>query len=127
MIVRMMFLKLRDIFSKTGKQGYFILLDMLISLTISSFCLMMVFSELHRIQVYNRHIEEIILQRNQVTKVLTSKQHYVQENNLEKDRSYEIFPGVFVDIYQIKFDKQIYELYGLEEVEFGIVDKRKGE
>jgi hypothetical protein len=34
---------------------------------------------------------------------------------------------VFVDIYQIKFDKQIYELYGLEEVEFGIVDKRKGE
>lgn len=127
MIVRMMFLKLRDIFSKTGKPGYFILLDMLISLTISSFCLMMVFSELHRIQVYNRHIEEIILQRNQVTKVLTSKQHYVQENNLEKDRSYEIFPGVFVDIYQIKFDKQIYELYGLEEVEFGIVDKRKGE
>jgi hypothetical protein len=123
----MMFLKLRDIFSKTGKPGYFILLDMLISLTISSFCLMMVFSELHRIQVYNRHIEEIILQRNQVTKVLTSKQHYVQENNLEKDRSYEIFPGVFVDIYQIKFDKQIYELYGLEEVEFGIVDKRKGE
>jgi len=120
-------LKLRDIFSKTGKPGYFILLDMLISLTISSFCLMMVFSELHRIQVYNRHIEEIILQRNQVTKVLTSKQHYVQENNLEKDRSYEIFPGVFVDIYQIKFDKQIYELYGLEEVEFGIVDKRKGE
>lgn len=127
MIVRMMFLKLRDIFSKTGKPGYFILLDMLISLTISSFCLMMVFSELHRIQVYNRHIEEIILQRNQVTKVLTSKQHYVQENNLEKDRSYEIFPGVFVDIYQIKFDKQIYELYGLDEVEFGIVDKRKGE
>lgn len=127
MIVRMMFLKLRDIFSKTGKPGYFILLDMLISLTISSFCLMMVFSELHRIQVYNRHIEEMILQRNQVTKVLTSKQHYVQENNLEKDRSYEIFPGVFVDIYQIKFDKQIYELYGLEEVEFGIVDKRKGE
>jgi hypothetical protein len=123
----MMFLKLRDNFSKTGKPGYFILLDMLISLTISSFCLMMVFSELHRIQVYNRHIEEIILQRNQVTKVLTSKQHYVQENNLEKDRSYEIFPGVFVDIYQIKFDKQIYELYGLEEVEFGIVDKRKGE
>jgi hypothetical protein len=116
----MMFLKLRDNFSKTGKPGYFILLDMLI-------CLMMVFSELHRIQVYNRHIEEIILQRNQVTKVLTSKQHYVQENNLEKDRSYEIFPGVFVDIYQIKFDKQIYELYGLEEVEFGIVDKRKGE
>lgn len=127
MIVRMIFLKLRDIFTKTGKPGYFILLDMLISLTISSFCLMMVFSELHRIQVYNRHIEEIILQRNQVTKVLTSKQHYVQENNLEKDRSYEIFPGVFVDIYQIKFDKQIYELYGLEEVEFGIVDKRKGE
>jgi len=127
MIVRMIFLKLRDIFTKTGKPGYFILLDMLISLTISSFCLMMVFSELHRIQVYNRHIEEMILQRNQVTKVLTSKQHYVQENNLEKDRSYEIFPGVFVDIYQIKFDKQIYELYGLDEVEFGIVDKRKGE
>lgn len=127
MIVRMIFLKLRDIFSKTGKPGYFILLDMLISLTISSFCVMMVFSGLHRIQAYNRHIEEMILQRNQVTKVLTSKQHYVQENDLEKERSYEIFPGVFVDIYQIKFDKQIYELYGLDEVEFGIVDKRKGE
>ena len=127
MIVRRMFLKLKDIFLKTGKPGYFILLDMLISLTISSFCVMMVFSGLHRIQAYNRHIEELILQRNQVTKILTSKQHYVQENHLEKDRSYEIFPNVFVDIYQISFDTQIDEQYGLEKVEFGIVDKRKGE
>jgi len=73
------------------------------------------------------HSEELVVLRNRITKVLTSKKDYIQANQLEKDRSYEILPGVFVDIYHIQFEKHIQEQYGLEKVEFGIVEERKGE
>jgi len=100
---------------------------MLIGLTISSLCLMLLFSGVQRIFSYQKAIEDLVVQRNRITEILTSKQHFIQSNGLEKDRSYEIFPDVFVDIYHVELDKQIQERFGMEKIEFGIVNERKGE
>jgi len=123
----MIFLKDKKVFFADRRAGFFILLDMLIALTITSFCLLLVFNGLERIKLIKSHSEELVVLRNRITKVLTSKKDYIQANQLEKDRSYEILPGVFVDIYHIQFEKHIHEQYGLEKVEFGIVEERKGE
>jgi len=123
----MIFLKEKRFFFADGRAGFFILLDMLIALTITTFCLLMVFNGLQRIKLIKGYSEELVVLRNGVTKVLTSKKQYIQANQLKKDRSYEILPGVFVDIYHIQFEKHIQEQYGLEKVEFGIVEERKGE
>ncbi len=87
----------------------------------------MMFNELQRIKIMRERIEELVLQRNIVTKVLTSKTNYIYTNNVEKDRSYEVFPGIFVHIYHIKFEEHIQKRYGLDKVEFGTVEERKGE
>lgn len=112
---------------KTKKEGFFILLDMMIALILSSFCLMLVFSGLEQVEMLKSKVEDLKDQRNLVTSILPSKYHYIQNNHLEKDRSYEIFPDVFVDIYCIEFDKNTQQRYGLEKVEFGIIEERKGE
>jgi len=121
-------LKLKNLsLNNFKKSGYFILLDMLITLTISSFCLMMIFSGFERIETFKRNIDELVEKRNRVTQILTSKEHFIQLNHLEKNRSYEIFPGVFVEIYRINFKQETQEKFGVKEVEFGIVNGRKGE
>jgi|SRR6056297_1111624 len=121
---------LRDIFFqffRTKRQGFFIFVDMLIALTISSICLMMIFKGLQRIETYKVRTDELVDQRNRITEILTSKEYYININNLEKDRSYEIFPGVFVDIYHIDFDEDAQKRIGLENIELAIVEERKGE
>jgi len=100
---------------------------MLITLTISSFSLMMIFSGLERIETFKRHVDDLVEKRNRVTQVLTSKEYFIQTNHLEKDRSYEIFPDVFVDIYRINLKQEIQDKYEEKVVEFGIVNNRKGE
>ena len=121
-------MKIKKFFSSNHKKaGYFILLDMLIGLTISSLCLMLLFTGVQRVLTYHKAIEELVVQRNQVTGVLTSKQNFIQANDLEKDRSYEIFPGVFVDIYHVDCNKQTQNRFRMEKIEFGVVNERKGE
>src|SRR6056297_1758359 len=92
-------------FSRIKRPGFFIFVDMLIALTISSICLMMIYKGVQRIEAYKIQTDDLVVQRNRITEILTSKDYYVQTNNLEKDRSYEIFPGVFVDIYHVDFDE----------------------
>jgi len=114
-------------FSRIKRPGFFIFVDMLIALTISSICLMMIYKGVQRIEAYKIQTDDLVVQRNRITEILTSKDYYVQTNNLEKDRSYEIFPGVFVDIYHVDFDEDAQRKFGLEKIEFGIVEERKGE
>jgi len=88
---------------------------------------MMIFKGLQRIETYKVRTDELVDQRNRITEILTSKEYYININNLEKDRSYEIFPGVFVDIYHIDFDEDAQKRIGLENIELAIVEERKGE
>ncbi len=100
---------------------------MLVAVVISTICLLMIFKGFETAQQYIKLTDELVYERCRVTEILTSKEHYIKENHLQKDRSYEIIPGVFVDIYHIEYSEEIQNKYGWNQVEFGLIEERKGE
>ncbi len=122
-----MILGKKSFFSMKKEPGFFIFVDMLIALIISMMFLMMFFSGFEKVHSLKVDIEQLIIQRNLVTQILSSKEYFVLTNNLKEDRTYEILPGVFVDIYHIKFEEQVYKKFGLKKIEYGIIENRKGE
>jgi len=113
--------------TKSKKPGFFIFVDMLVAVVISTICLLMIFKGFETAQQYIKLTDELVYERCRVTEILTSKEHYIKENHLQKDRSYEIIPGVFVNIYHIEYSKEIQNRYGWKKVEFGLIEERKGE
>ncbi len=112
---------------KRRRPGFFLFVDMLISFFIIALCIMTVGKAFERIYILDHGIEEIVAQRNKITEILTSKYSFVEENNLQIDRSYQIFDDVYVNIYHIKLDEAAGKRTGLERVEFGLIEQRKGE
>jgi len=112
---------------KSKKPGFFIFVDMLVAVVISTICLLMIFKGFETANQYIKLTAELIDERGRITEILTSKEHYIKENHLQKDRTYEIIPGVFVDIYHIEYSEEIQNKYGWKKVEFGLIEERKGE
>lgn len=117
----------KSFFCENKKPGFFIFVDMFVALIISMMFLMMFFTGFEQVYSLKADIEELVVQRNLVTQVLTAKEYFVKTNTLKTDRTYEILPGIYVDIYHIQFEEHVQQKFGLRKVEFGIVENRKGE
>jgi len=112
---------------KSKRSGFFIFVDMLVAVAISTICMLMIFKGFETANQYIKLTDELIDERGRITEILTSKEHYIKENHLQKDRTYEIIPSVFVDIYHVEYSKEIQNRYGWKKVEFGLIEERKGE
>lgn len=109
------------------RNGFVILVDMLISVMIISLCTLTIFKSIEMINVRRHESSDIIKLRNEITQSVTSKRLYVKSNNLAPVRSYRISDDLVADIYQIVLNTEIKNKYGFENIEFGLISKRTGE
>lgn len=114
-------------YNKKRHPGFFLFVDMLISLLIITLCVMTVGKAFEKIYFLDHAIGEVAAQRNKITEIITSKYSFVENNDLQKDRSYQIFDDMYVNIYHIELDETMQKRTGLEQVEFGLIEERKGE